>query len=364
MYYSQPDLAAIKTASSTPGGWQVESTNAGTQTFPGLGTNSPANANYPNATIQFSATNVPLCAVDTEYQHDWVVGPFQSVSTAVFFAGNFFVNGPAVGGQSLYVCHRKGIPGSPAPLQDALIPPTPQQAANYLTGLPTSDPKSVEAHTNPVGTTGTRSQRTIPSRSLWLRVKCRPRSNRSLCLPEISLSSTTSATSQHPAAEYAAANDDHHHNDHTESRRLDDAAGRNPSDHVLYGRVHENRTFGTVLQAHQTMWASSGLLSTLNLLKSLTWPSTLPVIALALGLLRQSASGLQSVGLVLHRAPHARDRHCLLRRLSHHLRGRRTDHMTAILTLIYCWLQEFFFSLTDWGLGHLGFICSPWRTAP
>ena len=25
--------------------------------------------------------------------------------------------------------------------------------------------------------------------------------------------------------------------------------------------------------------------------------------------------------------------------------------MTAILTLIYCWLQEFFFSLTDWGLG-------------
>ena len=25
--------------------------------------------------------------------------------------------------------------------------------------------------------------------------------------------------------------------------------------------------------------------------------------------------------------------------------------MTAILSLIYCWLQEFFFSLTDWGLG-------------
>ena len=25
--------------------------------------------------------------------------------------------------------------------------------------------------------------------------------------------------------------------------------------------------------------------------------------------------------------------------------------MTAILALIYCWLQEFFFFLTDWGLG-------------
>ena len=43
---------------------------------------------------------------------------------------------------------------------------------------------------------------------------------------------------------------------------------------------HQSQTFGTVLQAHQTLWATSGLLGTLNLLKSLTWPSTLPVIAL------------------------------------------------------------------------------------
>ena len=37
--------------------------------------------------------------------------------------------------------------------------------------------------------------------------------------------------------------------------------------------------------------------------------------------------------------------------------------MTAILTLIYCWLQEFFFSLTDWGLGIWDSLLSPWRTA-
>ena len=37
----------------------------GRQTFPGFGTNTPGNPAYPNATIQFSATNVPLCAVDT-----------------------------------------------------------------------------------------------------------------------------------------------------------------------------------------------------------------------------------------------------------------------------------------------------------
>ena len=68
MYYSQADLSAVKTAASTPGGWQVASTNAGVQTFPGFGTNTPGNPAYPNATIQFSSTNVPLCAVDTEYR--------------------------------------------------------------------------------------------------------------------------------------------------------------------------------------------------------------------------------------------------------------------------------------------------------
>jgi hypothetical protein len=134
MYYSQSDLSAVKTAASTPGGWQVASTNAGVQTFPGFGTNTPGNPAYPNATIQFSATNVPLCAVDTEYQHDWVVGPFQSLSTAVFFTGNFFVNGPAVGGYSLYV-PSKGIPGSTSPIQDGLIPPTQQQVANFVGGF-------------------------------------------------------------------------------------------------------------------------------------------------------------------------------------------------------------------------------------
>jgi len=281
MYYSQPDLATIKTAASTPGGWQVASTNAGTQTFPGLGTNTPGNANYPNATIQFSATNVALCATDIEYLHDWVVGPFQSLSTAVFFPGNFFVNGPAVGGYTLYVCHRKGIPGSSAPLQDALIPPTPQQAANYMTGLPASDPKSIEAHTNPVGTTGTTqpadntvSQPVSPS-EMPTTVKPKPVPAGDIIVvdsvpPPASTpqqntqqqtTTTTTTTTQNPDGSTTKQEE-------TEATTSCTAG------------THENRTFGTVLQAHQTIWASSGLLSTLNLLKSLTWPSTLPVIAL------------------------------------------------------------------------------------
>ena len=277
MYYSQPDLAAIKTAASTPGGWQVATTNAGTQTFPGLGTNTAANANYPNATIQFSTTDVPLCSTDSAFLHDWAVGPFQSVTTSVFFPGNVFVNGPLVGGQSVYVCHRKNTPGSTAPTQDALGTPTPQQVANYLTGLPASDPKSIDAHTNPVGTTGTTqpadttvSQPVSPT-EMPTTVKPKPVPAGDIVVvdsvpppastPQQNTQQQTTTTTQNPDGSTTKQEE-------TEATTSCTAGS------------HENRTFGTVLQAHQTVWASGGLLSTLNLLKSLTWPSTLPVIAL------------------------------------------------------------------------------------
>src|SRR5262249_37309089 len=43
---------------------------------------------------------------------------------------------------------------------------------------------------------------------------------------------------------------------------------------------HEQRTFGGILQDHMELWKGSGLLSALNLLKTLTWPTTLPTYAL------------------------------------------------------------------------------------
>ena len=281
MYYSQSDLSAVKTAASTPGGWQVASINAGTQTFPGLGTNTPANPAYPNATIQFSATNVPLCAIDAEYQHDWVVGPFQSVSTAVYFPGNFFVFGPSVGGQNLYVCHRVGIPGSSPPLQDGVIAPTQQQVADYVTSLPANDPKSVESHTNPVGTTGTTQPadttisqavtptempttvkpKPVPAGDIVVADNVPPPASTPQQNTQQQTTTTTTTTTQNP--------------DGSTTQQEETQATTS----CAVGS-HESRTFGTVLQAHQTIWATSGLLGTLNLLKSLTWPSTLPVIAL------------------------------------------------------------------------------------
>ena len=48
---------------------------------------------------------------------------------------------------------------------------------------------------------------------------------------------------------------------------------------------HDPRTFGSVLQEHLNQWRGSGLLSALNLLKTLTWPSAIPTYSLQSNLL-------------------------------------------------------------------------------
>ena len=48
---------------------------------------------------------------------------------------------------------------------------------------------------------------------------------------------------------------------------------------------HEQRTFGGILQDHMDLWKGSGLLSALNLLKTLTWPTAIPTYSLQSNLL-------------------------------------------------------------------------------
>ncbi len=43
--------------------------------------------------------------------------------------------------------------------------------------------------------------------------------------------------------------------------------------------------FGGILQDHMDLWKGSGLLSALNLLKTLTWPTTIPTYSLQSNLL-------------------------------------------------------------------------------
>ena len=112
---------------------------------------------------------------------------------------------------------------------------------------------------------------------------------------------------------------------------------------------HDQRTFGSVLQDHMNQWQGSGLLSALNLLKTLTWPSAIPTYSLAVESLGQLHARL--LGLVRHvdRAAIAHHRARGLRGLSHHLCGER---MTALLNLIYCFLMDMIQSFRDiWIVG-------------
>ena len=43
---------------------------------------------------------------------------------------------------------------------------------------------------------------------------------------------------------------------------------------------HEQRSFGGILQTHMETWKGSGLLSALNLLSTLVWPTTSPTYTL------------------------------------------------------------------------------------
>jgi hypothetical protein len=244
MYYSQPDLAAIKQAASPPTGTYTYSFNG---------------QNYTVPTNQFagSPTAAPNCPGGQMFGFPGAPPP-----------------GMTAAGPGNWWC-------PPAPAQPGTGTPTQEGVQQYLLDQAPSAPHSIEQHTSPVGTPGTTqpadntvSQPVSPS-EMPTTVKPKPvPAGDSIVVDNVpppantpqqqtqqQTSTTTTTTTQNPDG----------------STTQQEETQTTTSCTV---GAHESRTFGTVLQAHQTIWATSGLVSTLNLLKSLTWPSTLPVIAL------------------------------------------------------------------------------------
>ena len=96
-------------------------------------------------------------------------------------------------------------------------------------------------------------------------------------------------------------------------------------------------------------WQGSGLLSALNLLKTLTWPSAIPTYSLQSNLLGSFTLDFSAWSGHVDRVAIAHHRARGLRGLSHHLCGER---MTAMLNLIYCFLMDMIQSFRDiWIVG-------------
>jgi hypothetical protein len=159
--------------------------------------------------------------------------------------------------------------------------PSQQDVQDYLLGLPPTDPNALEQHTSPVGLGRTAQpadstvaqpvsptdmpttvkQKPIPAGDALVTDNVPPPPGTQQQTTQQQQTTTTTTTTQNPDGSTTTQD--------TSTTTASCAAGS-----------HESRTFGSVLEAHQALWSTSGILSALNLLKSLTWPSTLPVISL------------------------------------------------------------------------------------
>jgi hypothetical protein len=168
---------------------------------------------------------------------------------------------------------------------------TQQDVQNYVMGLPASDPSSLESNlekvgvgtapnpasnveTVPVSPTDvptTVKQKPVPAGDAVVNDNVPPPPGTQTQTTQQQQTTTTTTSTQNPDGSTTTQ-------DNT-TTTTSCAAG-----------THQTRTFGSVLQDHHALWNISGLLSALNLLKSLTWPTTLPVISLP-----SSFFGTQSV---------------------------------------------------------------------
>jgi hypothetical protein len=267
LYYSASDLTAIKQAATPAGSWTITLPSTGPFVVPGPAYNSQ------QATV--SRTIVFPCFGDGNV-YDWMVGPYPDVS-------QFFYQGPPVGAVRIgnggyFACHLAGQPGTVA---DNAGTPTQAGIQDYVTSLPPSHPQSVESHATGVGVGQTpQSAETVDAQpvsptELPTQVKPKPVPAGDTIVvdnvaPPTGSTQQTTQTQQTTTTTTTTQNPDGSTTQQEETQTTASCAVG----------THESRTFGSVLEAHQALWASSGLLSALNLLKSLTWPTTLPVVSL------------------------------------------------------------------------------------
>lgn len=243
MYYSQPDLAAIKTAASPPTGIYSYTFNGQTYTIPTQYVGSPTTAlNCPGGKM-----------------YGFPGSPPPGMSPA---------------GPGNWWC-------PPAPAQQGIAPPTQAEVQQYLLDQSLTAPLSIEQHTTPIGTTGTTQpadttvSQPVGPNEMPTTVKSKPVPAGDIIVVD-SVAPPPSTPQQNTQQQTTTTTTTATQNPDGSTTKQEETEATTSCS----AGTHENRTFGTVLQAHQTVWATSGLLSTLNLLKSLTWPSTLPVIAL------------------------------------------------------------------------------------
>ena len=270
MYYSPADLAAVKAGATPPGTLSVPG-------YAGTGT-----------VAMGSGSSCPVCAsgwaaIITITSAAGASNPFPNFAPAWASQGVWTATPTTwTWGYTLYPAYA----GTNAPVTAPGPVPTAQEINNWLATLPANNPLSLPAHTTsagvgaqpqpadavvnqPVDATSVTTQ-VVPATQVGVAdVVVNPNAPPPAGpLPvqngtQNTTTTTTTTTTTNPNGSTT-----------TTTAETDSAPVQ------CNGGNHEQRTFGGILQDHMDLWKGSGLLSALNLLKTLTWPTTMPTYLL------------------------------------------------------------------------------------
>jgi hypothetical protein len=247
LYYSQQDLQAINHAAAPPSGTYSYTFQG--QTYTIHPTQAVAYPDCPGGILYFWNPQAPT------------IPPAPGMYSPLFNNSHFCAPNPATAG------------GGTA---------TQQQVQDYLTGLPPSDPESLENHTTPLGVgatptpASTVTATSVSPTDLPTTVKPvgqvgptdavvdpnapKPAGTENQTATQTSTTTTTTTT-----------NPDGSKTDTTQENAAVSCSSAN----------HDARSFGSILQTHITTWQGSGILGALSILQTLTWPDALPTITFA-----------------------------------------------------------------------------------
>ncbi len=276
LYYSSSELAAVKAAATVPAH----------QGVPGV--TLPANAQV----VQPCAAPFPCGGYDAIVNIPGTAPPGTSgcVTAVPMMPAGWWVwgNNPQGDGGCM-IGHLTGQAN--APVTVPATTGTASEISTLLQSMPAANPLSLESNTTPQGVSGIPAPadqvvtQSIPSTSVTSQVvpatSVDPTDvvvNKDATAPAgtaPTVTATQTSTTTNTTTTTTITNPDGSTTTTSTSTDTDTA----PVSSCSVGH-HEPRTFGGILQTHLDTWRGSGLLSALNLLSTLVWPTTSPTYTL------------------------------------------------------------------------------------
>ncbi len=288
LYYSAQDVQAVKTAALAAAP-PVGTRNDGSGTVLPVGAVwNPASCVHPcafNAQQYFYVDSVGESSASCYQGNDG--GTFTDPAWPGWTRSNQGISGPTCRRNWF---HTNNGTSTSSQQEIGFLPPsnlTLGEYQSYVGGLPAVNPNSIESKTTSLGQGATapsaENVTTLPVSPTEVVPTVKPASQvgptdavidpnapppagPQPAVPSTQTTTTTTTTTTNPDGSVTEQEDS--------TSSVSCSAGN-----------HDPRTFGSVLQEHLNQWQGSGLLSALNVLKTLTWPSAIPTYSLQSNLL-------------------------------------------------------------------------------